>query len=413
MVGRRRILESGRDAFSGDALTTNANLGEPALPPLPNPRFQSTLPSMPVMEPPVAGAEPQSTTTPEGAAQAQGQPFDASKAIEQMTDAAEMGSILFGNATTPAAPANAEPQSPASGDPPAGNEPLPQGAGAEPPQQEPEPTPQDPQAAQPLERISLKSLHPDDRQLVANAKEMVRSGKAATFADAVLALTKTEEAPAQQPPPTAEPQAGDSPPTQPAAAPAPSVEQDASVATLAANIASLREQRAQAVTDYDRPAEIALTSQIEDALAQLSEAKAAAILAARETSAQQKTLNDTIEAIYVKHPESEDNTSYFSYLLGIERQAYEQAHGPIEQHPSQLAVLADKVAAKIAASAPAQGPQPNAAPPATAAPRQQARPLGTAAPGSAAAVRPSPDQVQTLLQSDDAEFLRSALFGPA
>jgi hypothetical protein len=90
--------------------------------------------------------------------------------------------------------------------------------------------------------------------------------------------------------------------------------------------------------------------------------------------------------------------------------AYETAHGPIRNHPTQLKALAAKVAREIGT---APGKQPQAQAPAQPQPRQQARPIGTAAPGNAGAVRTSPDQIQQLINSADADTLRDALFGPA
>jgi len=370
------------------------------------------------MDPPAAVEQtpPTTETVPAGGAEPQRQPLDVAQEIENLTDAAEIGNLLWGTSLdeTPA-----DPPAPAPADPePAGTD-----VGEEPEQDEPDSTPDDageqPQdsatdeddapaepQAQPtaLERISLKSLHPDDRVLIAKAKDLVREGKAAGIAEAVAALTQTEEPRPQQPASTAEAQAP-APPEQPKTA-----EIDPQVADITARLADLRAQRKAAVEEFDRPTELDLTAQIEDALAELADAKAQAVILNRETTIQNQTLQSVIEDIYVAHPDSEDPKSFFSYRMTQEVADYEQAHGPIRQHPAQLKALAAKVSRELGQAKPAlQAQKPAAAPP----PRQNARPLGTSAPGSAATPRTSPNEIQRLIETADAETLRSALFGPA
>ena len=363
------------------------------------------------MDPPVAGAQPQpqTQTVPAGGEQPQRQePADVTASIDAMTNATEIGNLLFGR--EPASPADAEPAGPASGDTPY-------------PQADPEPTADDPAGAQPLDaagdqdtppappqqasaldRISLRSLHPDDRLLVAQAKDLVREGKAPRLADAIRILTQGDGM--SEPSPQAQQPAVDAPPAAaPARQPAPVTEPDADVTALATQLADLRAQRKAAVEEFDRPTELELTSQIEDAVAALSEAKSHAALRSRETTVQAQALSAVIEDIYVDHPESEDPRSFFSYRLTQEVESYEQAHGPIRNHPAQLKALAARIAQEIA--------PPAAKPPGTPAPapRQNARPIGSGAPGSQSAVRPSPDNIQRLIETSDEDTLRAVLFG--
>lgn len=327
-----------------------------------------------------------------------------------MSNADELGALLFGGETPKPQPtAEPEPNGAASGDPtpPADPNPEPAGAGAEPQPQEPEPPePQEPpQAAQPLDRISLRSLHPDDRLLIAQAKDLVRDGKAASIADAIMSLKPGPGT--QQPAPAAQAPAEPNPaPAEPAA---PVQQEDQSVARITQQIADLRAKRVTAVEEFDRNAEINLTSEIEDALAALAEAKSQAALQQREATTQEQAAQAVIEEIYVAHPEAEDPKSFFSYRMSQEIDEYEAAHGSISRHPQQLRAIAQKVATELGKGAPS--PQPAAAPQPAVVPRQQARPLGTAAPGSAAAPRVTPDQVSKLLDSADADTLRTALFG--
>lgn len=326
-----------------------------------------------------------------------------------MSNAEELGALLFGGEVPKPQPtAEPEPNGAASGDPtpPADPNPNPAAAGAEPQPQEPGTTePQEPpQAAQPLDRISLRSLHPDDRLLIAQAKDLVRDGKAASIADAIMSLKPGPGT--QQPAPAAqEPAATNPAPAEPAA----TAQEDQSVAQITQQIADLRAKRVVAVQEFDREAEINLTSEIEDALAALAEAKSQAAIQQREATTQEQAAQAVIEEIYVAHPEAEDPKSFFSYRMSQEIDEYEAAHGSISRHPQQLRAIAQKVATELGKGAPA--PQPAATPQPAVVPRQQARPIGTAAPGSAAAPRVTPDQVSKLLDSADADTLRTALFG--
>jgi len=366
------------------------------------------------MEPPVAGEQPQpnTQTLPEGGEQPQQQqPFDAQSAISGMNDEKAIGALLFGNEdAAPSPKAEAEPSSPANANSPAEPTTLPQNPAGEQPQEIAQgDAPQEPQSnPQSLDRISLKSLHPDERILIAQAKDMVREGKAASFVDAFASLVKTE-ASTQEPNPQA--QAQESQPQEQIQAPAATAEQDQSVTAISSRLVDLREQRKAAVEAYDRPTEIELTNQIEDALADLAEAKSAAALRTRETTSQNQAIDAVIQDIYVEHPDAEDPDSYFSYRMTRELAAYEQAHGSIRNHPQQLKGIASRIASELGQST-GTAQQPTAAAQ-QIQPRQIARPIGTAAPGHSAAVRTSPDQLQSLINNASAEELRSALFGPA
>lgn len=362
------------------------------------------------MEPPVAGEQPQpnTQTLPEGGAQPQQQkPLDVQAAISGMTNEKDIGALLFGNAepapTTPSTPSGET--SPAElttlSQEPAGAQPLEPAQGDAP--QEPQSQPQS------LERISLKSLHPDERVLIAQAKEMVREGKAASFADAFQSLIKPE-AGTQEPAPQAQAQAQPQSDPQPSPATA-AVELDQSVTDITTRLADLRAQRKAAVEEFDRPAEIELTNQIEDTLADLAEAKSQSAIRNRESTTQDQAIEAVIQDIYVDHPEAEDPDSFFSYRMTRELTAYEKAHGSIRNHPQQLKGLASKIAAEITGQSTGQTQQQPAAAAAPILPRQNARPIGAAAPGHSAAVRTSPDQLQGLINTASAEDLRAALFG--
>lgn len=400
-----------------------------------------------------AGEQPQAASSvPTGGEQPQEAPTpaDFTSAIDGMNNADDIGGILF-HGKVP------EPTEPTPPSEPAG-EPAPQpGAApqedptpsAEPTEENPEPTPSpenegkpsaegDPQppaddsadeppanpAAPSLERISLKSLHPDDRKLIADAKEMVRSGKAAGLTDALAQLTQPEQPSTQEPGPSA----GTSPETSPDAEPqddgaqaAPQqqsqnpVDSDPEVTRLTAHIAELRTQRQTAVENFERDTEMTLTTQIEDAVAQLGFARADATNQLRQAQTQDQAFQAAVEEVNVAHPETEDNTSFFYFRLSQEVQTYENQRGSIRNSPAQLMVLADKVAKDIAAQTPAQ-PEPQPAPqvsakqPAVAPPAKAARPLGEAAPGVASTGRATPDQLQRFMNEATPEEMHSVLF---
>ena len=356
---------------------------------------------------PAAGAQPQQPqTVPQGGAEPRRQPLDVQSAIDGLNDESEIASLLFAEPQEPSHPADPVPSGNEPGDPPqADPQPDPEpAAGTEPPQEPTEPTdPPAPQAASNLERISLKSLHPDDRLLIANAKEMVREGKAASFADAFKMVTQVATG-TQEPSPTAAAPAAPNPDPQPEPTPDPTAE----LQSLEQALESLQAERDTAIEEFDRPKEIKLTKEIEKLNRQIAKAEALAEIQNQQAAVQQQSLQTTIEDIYVAYPESEDPTSFFSYRMTQELDAYEAAHGPIARHPRQLRAIAEKVATEIGQ---ARGTPQQQTPAAPVQPRQKAQPIGTAAPGSAAAIRVSPDQLQKAINDADEATLHALLFG--
>lgn len=356
---------------------------------------------------PAAGAQPQPPqTVPAGGEQPQRQPLDIQSAIDGLNDESEIASLLFSEPQVPSPTAEPAPSGKGPGDPPpADPQPDPNPAAGTEPQQEPtEPTePPAPQATPNLERISLKSLHPDDRLLIANAKELVREGKAPRLADAIQMLTQ-EGAGTREPTPPAAAQADPNPEPQPDPVPDLASELQALEQTLE----SLQAERDQAIEEYDRPKEINLTKDIEKLNRQIAKAEALAEIQNQQAAVQQQSLQATIEDIYADYPESEDPKSFFSYRMTQELDAYEASHGPIARHPQQLRTIAENVARELGQP---RGTQQQAPAAQTVQPRQKAQPIGTAAPGSAAAVRVSPDQLQKAINEADEATLHAALFG--
>ena len=371
--------------------------------------------------PTTAGEEPQlGTQTPVGNGGEQPlteshEPFDATKAIDSMSEA-DLQKALFGGST------QAEPEAP-----PARNEPQEPAGTATPVEQASKPDGEEPPtadtsaddaqtrepSAQGPDRISLRTLPPQERALVAQAVSLFRDGKVASVADALKQLIQSGEngAPQEQQPPQAaasqqqaqpEPKAD----TKPTQAP---VTVDPDVTRITAVLADLREQRAEAVRSYDREKEIDLTRTIEDTVGELSEARASARIREQQQATKNALVKSAVEETYLKYPDSEDPDSFFSFRLSRELDAYEARYGAISENPAQLLVLAEKVATALRTAPKGTAePAPVIQQP---APKQEARPLGLGAPGHAAPPRPSREQTLKQIEAASEDDLRTALWG--
>jgi hypothetical protein len=363
--------------------------------------------------PQAAGAQPQPGTTAQvetsghtPGSDTTNEQFDASSAIDSMTDVKAMEEILFGEKppTAPAPSAQETPEEPAQGANPAeSTQPGSEQHGTD-DDDASSPASREPNEQGP-DRISLRTLPPAERKLVTEAVNLFRSGKAATMADALTQLglaagSTPQEQPAAQ---ESQQQAPDPAPAPQPDAPPP----DPEVARIAAVLADLREQRRKAIAEYDRETEAQLTDQIEDAVAELSEAKATARIEKQNASRQDQLIQSAVEEVNLKFPEAEDPDSFFSYRLSRALDKYEETYGPIRQNPGQLLVLAEKVQQDIG---PAMG-QPRQPVHQAPKPDVQARPLGIAAQGQNAPPRLTGEALQRAVDSATPEQLFEALTG--
>ena len=140
----------------------------------------------------------------------------------------------------------------------------------------------------------------------------------------------------------------------------------------------------------------------------LSEARATARIRSQQQTTRTALVNSAVEEVYLKHPESENPDSFFSFRLTRALDAYEAKYGSLGDQPAQLLVIADKVAAEIGSANPGTA----TAPPVIQqpAPKQEARPLGLGAPGHASPIRPSREQSLRQIESLSAEELSAALW---
>jgi len=279
-----------------------------------------------------------------------------------------------------AIPAGEKPQ-----DPPA--EVDPQGTQDEPAQpSEPEHSPK---------RLSVLSLPVDQRNQLADALNLVRSGKAATIQDA-LRQVAGEPAESVQGDPSATGEA----PTQPKNAEAVT---HPDVAEVQTRIRDLRDQRRQALADYDTENVALLTDQIEDAQAELLRAERAAEQRQAAQHSYQEKFNSVVDAVEAKYPQATDDTSAFYRILD-DRVAAAHARGDKAlANPNYLMEFADQVAADLGIS------KQTAKPPTP--PARPSRPAGSSlAPGHAHEPRPTTDQVRQMIRSVPIDVLKQAVF---
>lgn len=377
---------------------------------------------MAAQSPTPAGAEPREGTTAQvdasghtpGTDTTPTEQFNASEAIDKMTDAADLHEILFGqrDLDAPVKPREAPPapsdQEPAQGTPEA-TQPTPTDSEQ---RGQDEDDAHAPASREPNEqgpdRISLRTLPLAERKLVAEAVNLFRNGKVATLADALKQLGLTADSTPQEQPPTEDAQPTQQ--TEPPQARQPDTPQaDPEVARISSVLADLRNQRRQAIAEYDRETEATLTDQIEDAVAELSEAKATARLTLQQEARQDQLAQSAIEEVHLQYPESEDPDSFFSFRLSRAIDSYESTTGRlIRETPGKLMDLARTVQDSIGSAPAAQAP---AAPRQAPKPEQQARPLGTAAPGQNTPPRLSGDALQRRIEEASPEELFEALTG--
>lgn len=256
------------------------------------------------------------------------------------------------------------------------------------------------QPAKAPKRVSVRALPDDQQVLVARAVEMVRNGEAPDILTATAMLggsrqeaqaTTTQEAATETATETAtEANSETTTPSDP-------------IASIQDRLKTLREEREQAILDYDGSKQAELTNQIEDTLAELSDAKAVARLEAREAETQAKSFQQNwqtaVEQIEAAYPDLQDDDSAFSRvfdgMVASERNRNPQAFSD----PAELRELADEVAGILKA-------QPTRA--TTAQPRTPlpAQPRPTSPNGSA--VAPGHTQATRITADDARRFIRTA-----
>lgn len=258
--------------------------------------------------------------------------------------------------------------------------------------------PSEPEAShKSIKRVSVRSLPEDQQAIVARAVEMVRSGEAPDIATATARIAG---------PPTEKPDAtSDTDETSETSHPETPTETGDPVAEIQTKIADLRAQRKQAMVDYDAEAQADLTEQIEEAIGELSDAKAIARFAEREQQAQvgnyREKYEATIEVIETLYPDLHDDDSSFSRVFDGMVANARAKNDPALSDPTHLRQIASEVA-EILSVTPA-GAKPAAAAKPTPVP---APPRRTAANGSA--VAPGHTEASRITSDDARRFISTA-----
>lgn len=244
-------------------------------------------------------------------------------------------------------------------------------------------------------RVSVRALPDDQQVLVARAVEMVRNGEAPDILTAAALLgggTQDQGA---------DTQGSDTA----AAVTSPAGESD-TIASIQTRLADLREQRKTAILEYDGAKQAELSDSIEEAIAELSEAKAIARLNEREVQAQahtyQQKYQQAVEEIEALYPDLQDDDSAFSRVFdgmvasgrGKNPQAYADA--------AELRELADEVAGILRVQ-PARNQQTRT--PLPAQPRPSVPNGSAVAPGHTQASRITSEEAKRYLETATLEQL--------
>jgi hypothetical protein len=247
-------------------------------------------------------------------------------------------------------------------------------------------------------RLSVRALPPDQQVEMAKALEMVRNKEATDPLDALLKIRGINPTPVGEgTAPTSEEQTP-APPTKPQA-----------VAEIETKIAQLREDRTQAKTvDFDLDAEEQLTSQIEDALIELQEAKHKAkadARAAEEEAARQaaheEEYHKAVDDLERDYPDAADDDSKFSKALANAMDAAIHRKDARLSDPRFILTLAKEVDDMLPKPPSGKRPSP---PPANPKPNGQ----GLAPPHSSIN-RPTIDEAKATIKSASADELLEAI----
>jgi len=320
-----------------------------------------------------------SQTVPDGA-----QPQDLASQLESQT-AEQLLELITGQA----------PEGPPSAPIPAA--PIPDG------EQPPDSTPPDevpPEAGSteikpPPGRASHRFLPEEEQREHLQALDLVREKKAKDLPDAYRQLRGELEPIAAPPVEGGEPA--------PAVVPTPPEPATAEPLQVIQNrLTDLREQRKQAKRDFDPDEEDRLTTEIEDTLVALQEAKTNAAQRQQVQVAYEQQYQTALDELDKLYPDAQDDTSDFSELLDAMVIKARVDKDPILNDPRYVLTLAERLAAKLA-------PKPTGTPPTGPTTRAQ-RPTGAlVAPGHSQAPRLNPDQTKAFIDSQSPEDLLAAL----
>lgn len=263
----------------------------------------------------------------------------------------------------------------------------------------------------PPERLSVRSLPASERQLMADAVELIRTAQAPTLAEALAQLgatpketAKIEEVADPEGEGTGQPEATSEPVTDPEPTTPPEVTQ------IEDELKNLRDQRRTAKKEYDQDAEIDLTDQIEDKQAELIEARAQARIVATQQASFDTTVHQTIGEVKDRYPDSVEPDSEFSRRMSDAIDLATFRGDQVLNNPRYHMLLAEKVAASLGIQEGQPAPSGNNATPSGRPPAPpEARPIGEVAPGASGSTPLSPDQTAKMIDEANPEQLAAAL----
>ncbi len=258
-----------------------------------------------------------------------------------------------------------------------------------------ETTPESP--AKPPSRLSVRALPADQQVEMARALEMVRNKEAG---DVLEALQKVRGVPANPKAANQDPDP-DHEQTPPANQTPPPAQNTGEVVTIETQLADLRAQRKAAKAEFDTDLEEDLTIKIEDTLVALQEAK---MRQTQEQAAQETYQSQYLAAVdelEAKYPDTLDDNSEFSTVLDDLMTAARVRKDPGLADPRFILTKAEQVAKMLAPKTPGKAPTP---------PPPAPRPTGeSVAPAHAGVNRPTPDQIQEMINNADPEELLAAI----
>lgn len=245
-------------------------------------------------------------------------------------------------------------------------------------------------------RISARGVEPGEAQQAAAALDMLRTGKAATLAEAVTILTggsTTQE--------TTTPAATQESPAPATTQTAPPV--SAKVSEIKDSIKALREERRAAKADYQTDLEVELTEKIEDAQLELLRAEQAQQVQAVADNSYNQQFAGAADAVEAMYPDLADEDSAMSRILDDRITAAQARQDPALRDPNFIKAFAAQVAQDLGIQSGSTTRQPLAP-----APNKASRPVGSGlAPGHQTVNRPTQEQLVRAIHDMPIEELTS------
>lgn len=338
------------------------------------------------------GAQPAAETTPVApVASEQQATLDHTATLESLAGP-DLLKVINGEALETTAPTSTPPAPAATEATPAAAPTESAPVGEQPPVEAP-PTPGE--GSKSAKRVSFNGFPADQQQEIADARDLVRDGKAPDLLAALQTLRGTA--------PVATPPAEPSGEATPAATPvAPQASQE--VTELEAVIADLSAQRDQADDDFDKPRVRELDAQIRAQERLLIKAELVAEQRQQSAVAYETAYDEAVTTLENRFPAVLDETSNFYRLLDAQVTAAKANNDPRLRNPDYLLGMAEELEGMLNPT-PAQ---PGAIPPRTV--REAGTRLGAElAPAHHSAPRPTKADTEALIKSASPDELLAVI----